>query len=40
MSLSETCTRVRVGKYLSETFPIENCLKEGDALSPLLSTFL
>jgi hypothetical protein len=39
MCLSETYSRVRVGKHLSETFPIKNGLKQGDALSPLLSNF-
>jgi hypothetical protein len=37
--LSETYSRVRVGKHLSDTFPIKNCLKQGDALSPLLFNF-
>jgi hypothetical protein len=32
MCLSETYTRVQVGKYLSDTFPIKNGLKQGDAL--------
>ena len=36
MCLSETCSRVRVGKYLSDMFPIRNGLKQRDALSPLL----
>src|SRR5215831_10162697 len=36
MCLTETYSRVRVGKNLSETFPIRNGLKQGDALSPLL----
>jgi hypothetical protein len=27
---------VRVGKHLSDTFPVKNGLKQGDALSPLL----
>jgi hypothetical protein len=36
MCLSETYSRVRVGKHLSDTFPIKNGLKQGDALSPLL----
>ena len=31
MCLTETYSRVRVGKYLSDVFPIENCLKQGDA---------
>ena len=34
--LTETCSRVRVGKNLSDVFPVRNCLKQGDALSPLL----
>jgi hypothetical protein len=29
-------SRVRVGKHLSDTFPINDGLKQGDALSPLL----
>jgi hypothetical protein len=37
--LNETYSRVRVGKYLSERFPIKNGLKQGDALSPLLFNF-
>ena len=36
MCLTETYSRVRVGKNLSEMFPIRNGLKQGDALSPLL----
>jgi hypothetical protein len=39
MCLSETYSRVRVGKNLSDRLPIRNGLKEGDALSPLLSNF-
>jgi hypothetical protein len=39
MCLSETYGRVRVGENLSETFPIKNGLKQGDALSPLLFNF-
>jgi hypothetical protein len=39
MCLNETYSRVRVGKHLSDRFPIKNGLKEGDALSPLLSNF-
>ena len=34
--LNETCSRVWVGKNLSDMFPIRNGLKLGDALSPLL----
>ena len=39
MCLTETYSRVRVGKNLSEMFPIRNALKQGDALSPLLFNF-
>jgi hypothetical protein len=36
MRLNETYTKVRIGKHLSDTFPVQNGLKQGDALSPLL----
>jgi retron-type reverse transcriptase len=39
MCLSETYSRVRIGKNLSYKFNIENGLKQGDALSPLLFNF-
>jgi hypothetical protein len=39
MCLDETYSRVQVGKHLSDTFPIKNGLKQGDALSPLLFNF-
>ena len=39
MSLTETYSRVRVGKNVSDKFPIRNGLKQGDALSPVLFTF-
>jgi len=32
MCLIEKYSRVRVGKNLSDKFPIRNCLKQGDAL--------
>ena len=32
MSLTETYSRVRVGKNVSDRFPIRNGLKQGDAL--------
>jgi hypothetical protein len=37
--LNETYSKVRIGKYLSGNFPIQNGLKQGDALSPLLFNF-
>jgi hypothetical protein len=36
MCLTETYSRVRVGKNLSDMFAIRNGLKQGDALSSLL----
>jgi len=39
MCLTETYSRLRVGKNLSDMFPIRNGLKQGDALSPLLFNF-
>ena len=39
MCLTETYSRVWVGKNLSDMFPIRNGLKQGDALSPLLFNF-
>ena len=39
MCLTETYSRVRVGKNLSDMFPIRNGLKNGDALLPLLFNF-
>jgi hypothetical protein len=38
MCLSETYSRVRVGRHLSDTFAIKNGLTQ-DALSPLLFNF-
>jgi hypothetical protein len=38
MCLNETESRVRVGKRLSDMFPIGNDFKQGDTLWPLLST--
>ena len=39
MCLTETYSRVRVGKNLSDMFPIRNGLKQGDVLSSLLFNF-
>jgi len=39
MCLTETYSRVWVGKNLSNIFPNRNGLKQGDALSPLLLNF-
>jgi hypothetical protein len=39
MCLTETYSRVRVDKNLSEMLPIRNGLKQRDALSPLLFSF-
>ena len=39
MCLTETYSKVRVGKNLSDMFPIRNGLKQGDALSPLPFNF-
>jgi len=40
MNLAETYSRVRVGKNVSERFPIRNGLKQGDALTPVLFNFV
>jgi hypothetical protein len=37
MCLNETYNEVHIGKHLSENFPIQNGLKQEDALSPLFS---
>jgi hypothetical protein len=36
MYLNETCSKVCVGKHLSDSFPVQNGLKQGGALSPPL----
>jgi Reverse transcriptase (RNA-dependent DNA polymerase). len=37
--LDDAPSKVRIGNYLSSSFPIENDLKQGDALLPLLLNF-
>jgi hypothetical protein len=39
MCLNGTYSRVRVGKYLCDMFPINNVLKQGDDLLPVLCNF-
>jgi hypothetical protein len=39
MCLNETYYKVRIGKYLSDNFNIQNGLKQGDALSPQFFNF-
>jgi hypothetical protein len=36
MCFNETYNKGRLGKHLSDAFPIQNCLKQGDGLSTLL----
>jgi len=39
MCLTETYSRARLVKNLSDIFPIRNGMRHGDALSPLLFNF-
>jgi hypothetical protein len=39
MCLNEAYSKVHIGKHLSDSFPIQNGLKQGDALSPLFFNF-
>jgi hypothetical protein len=39
MFLNESYNTVRIGKYQTDKFPIQNGLKQGDALLPLLFNF-
>jgi hypothetical protein len=40
MCLNKTYSKVRIGTHLSDNFPIQNDLKQEDALSLLLSNFI
>jgi hypothetical protein len=40
MRLNEFCIKVRVSIHLSDAFPIQNGLTQGDALSSLLYNFI
>jgi hypothetical protein len=37
--LNQTYSKVHIGKHSADSFPIQNDLKQGDALSPLLFNF-
>jgi hypothetical protein len=37
--LNETYSNFRIGKHLSDKFPLQYSLKQGDALSPLFFNF-
>jgi hypothetical protein len=39
MCLNETFSKVHIGKHLSDRFPIQNGLKQRDAISPLIFNF-
>jgi hypothetical protein len=39
MCLNEIYSKVHIGKHMSDALPIQNGLKQGDALSPLLFKF-
>jgi hypothetical protein len=39
MCLNETQSKVRIGQHLSDSFHIQNGLRQADALSPLLFNF-
>jgi hypothetical protein len=40
MCSDETCSKVCIGNHLSSAFPVQNGLKQGDALLPLLFNFV
>jgi hypothetical protein len=39
MCLNATYSKIHVGEHLIDTFPVQNDLKQGDALLPLLYNF-
>jgi hypothetical protein len=39
MFVNETSSKICVGRTLSEAFPVQNCLKQGDNLLPFLFNF-
>jgi hypothetical protein len=39
MCLNETCSKVLIRKYFPDSFPIQNGLKQGDVLLPLVFIF-
>jgi hypothetical protein len=39
MGLYENYSKVHIGKHVSDIFPVQNNLKQGDALLPLLLNF-
>jgi len=39
MCLNETCIKVHISENLSDAFPVQNSLKQGDVISPLLFNF-
>jgi hypothetical protein len=39
MCINKTNSKVRIGRHLCDTFPVQNGLKQGDSLSPLLFNF-
>jgi hypothetical protein len=39
MYINETYNKIHIGKHFSDSFPIQDGLKQADALSPLLFNF-
>jgi hypothetical protein len=39
MDLNESYSKIHIGETLSDAFPVQSGLKQGDALSPLLFNF-